>query len=93
MAMTAEVESTTSAVLYQEVKAWIAQQEAFEAQYNKPAPLTDVQRLALEVLRLPAATPSPTPFADADAATVDDDGINYVGNLMGMDGSLFPSVK
>lgn len=34
--------------LYQEVKAWVAEQEAFEVANQTPAPLTDVQRMFLE---------------------------------------------
>lgn len=80
---TAEAGSMATAVIYQEVKAWIAQQEAFEAQHNKPAPLTDVQRMALQALRLPIANPSPpTPPPPTNAAAVG--GPNYVGLLMGM---------
>lgn len=37
--------------LYQEVKAWIAEQEAFEVANRAPAPLTDVQRMFLEGFR------------------------------------------
>ncbi|KAJ4420588.1 hypothetical protein N0V82_004256 [Gnomoniopsis sp. IMI 355080] len=80
--MTAEVGSMASSVIYQEVKAWIAQQEAFEAQYHKPAPLTDVQRMALGVLRLPTATPSLSPPPPPPPTSAADGGLNYVGILM-----------
>lgn len=89
MAMAADDGSMALTVIYQEVKAWIAQQEAYEAQYNKPAPLTDVQRMALHALRLPTTTsssfspppppPPPPPAATAAAAS----GPNYIGMLMG----------
>lgn len=82
MAMAAENGPMASTVIYQEVKAWIAQQEAFEAQYNKPAPLTDAQRMALQNLRLPTATPSPTPSSPSPAFA-GSSGVNYVGILMG----------
>ncbi|ROW04609.1 hypothetical protein VPNG_07454 [Cytospora leucostoma] len=58
------VDSTTS--IYAEVKAWIAQQEAYEATTKTPAPLTNAQRKALEVLRIPIALPSPPELDDVD---------------------------
>lgn len=59
--------------IFQEVKAWIAHQEAYEAQNNKPALLTKAQRKALEILRLPSPTPAPPELGND----------NYVGALMG----------
>lgn len=59
--------------IYQELKAWIAHQEAYEVEHQKPAPLTDAQRKAVQALRLPAAIP---PTADGPP-------LNYVGLLMG----------
>lgn len=76
MAMAAHGGSMAPAMIYQEVKNWIAQQEAFEAQHNKPAPLTDVQRMALQALRLPSASSSPPPLATAEEP-------NYIGMLNG----------
>ncbi|KAF3769856.1 hypothetical protein M406DRAFT_320080, partial [Cryphonectria parasitica EP155] len=54
--------------VYQEVKAWIARQEEFEATHNKPAPLTPAQRRALETLR-------PVPLAALP------DNLNFIGML------------
>ncbi|KAK7740551.1 hypothetical protein SLS53_005395 [Cytospora paraplurivora] len=58
------VDDTSS--IYAEVKAWIAQQEAYEATTKTPAPLTNAQRKALEVLRIPIALPSPPELDDVD---------------------------
>lgn len=82
MAMPAEVGSVSSTVIYQEVKAWIAQQEAFEAQYNRPAPLTDAQRMALLNLRLATTTPTPSP-PSLSPAVPPGSPVNYVGILTG----------
>lgn len=82
MAMAAESGSMASTVIYQEVKAWIAKQEAFEAQYNRPAPLTDAQRMALQSLRLPSTTPSSTPPSPSPAVG-GGSAVNYVGILTG----------
>lgn len=60
------------AVLYKEVKAWISQQEAFEAEHNVPAHLTHAQRRALEALRPPVSHTTGT--------------VNYVGLLQGKGG-------
>lgn len=57
--------------LYAEAKAWIAQQQAYEAEFKRPAPLTAAQRKALEALRLP-------PPAAPNIGTA-----NYVGMLLG----------
>lgn len=54
--------------IYQQVKAWIAHQEAYEAEHNKPAPLTDAQQKALQALCMPQK-PMPS--------------LNYVGLLLG----------
>ncbi|KAL1871349.1 hypothetical protein Daus18300_004715 [Diaporthe australafricana] len=43
--------------LYQEVKAWATEQEAFERANQTPAPLTDTQRLFLESFRAPSPLP------------------------------------
>lgn len=51
--MTADNNITVPASVYAEAKAWIASQEAFEAEHKTPAPLTSAQRKALEALRLP----------------------------------------
>lgn len=40
--------------IYQQVKAWIAEKEAYELKHNRRAPLTNAQRSALEVLRQPS---------------------------------------
>lgn len=40
--------------IYREVKAWIAEKEAYERKHNRRAPLTNAQRSALETLRLPS---------------------------------------
>lgn len=40
--------------IYREVKAWIAQKEAYELKHNQRADLTGAQRNALETLRLPS---------------------------------------
>lgn len=68
--MAASVEAKT----YQEVKAWIAKQEAYEAEHKQPAPLTNAQRKALEALRVPATASTPPALDD----------VNYVGKLKGM---------
>lgn len=52
--------------MYAEVKAWIAQQEAFEKATKTPAPLTNAQRKALEVLRLPLSVTPPPELGHVD---------------------------
>lgn len=54
--------------IYQEVRAWITHQEAYEAQHQKPAPLTEAQQMALLVLRLPASPAAPAQAAPPTAA-------------------------
>lgn len=87
MAMPAEVGSMASSAIYQEVKAWIAQQEAFEAQHNKPAPLTNAQRIALQNLHLATSTSTP-PLPSLSPAVAVGSPVNYVGILMGMSNPL-----
>lgn len=55
-----------TSALYAEVKAWIAQQEAFEKATKTPAPLTNAQRKALEVLRLPLSVTPPPELGNVD---------------------------
>ncbi|KUI62151.1 hypothetical protein VP1G_09297 [Cytospora mali] len=52
--------------LYAEVRAWIAQQEAYQAATRKPARLTNAQRKALEALRVPLTTSPPPEIGDVD---------------------------
>lgn len=49
-----EVDDTTTVPnpIYAQVKAWIAQKEAYELQHQRRAPLTPAQRNALEALRM-----------------------------------------
>ncbi|KAJ4391592.1 hypothetical protein N0V93_005211 [Gnomoniopsis smithogilvyi] len=83
MALPAELGSMPSAAIYQGLKAWIAQQEAYEAQHNKPAPLTGVQHLALQAWRLPSANPSPPPpTPPPTTAAIVAPELNYIGLLM-----------
>lgn len=50
-----EVDDTTVPnPIYGQVKAWIAQKEAYEIQHQRRAPLTPAQRTALEALCLPS---------------------------------------
>ncbi|ROW12278.1 hypothetical protein VMCG_00440 [Cytospora schulzeri] len=58
------LEETTA--LYAEVKAWIAQQEAFEKATRTPARLTNAQRKALETLRVPLSVTPPPELGDMD---------------------------
>lgn len=53
--------------IYQEVRAWLAHQEAYEAEHKQPAPLSEAQRLALLVLCPPAQAPPPAPLASTPA--------------------------
>lgn len=57
--------SDTTAI-YSEVRTWITQQEVYEAITKTPAPLTNAQRKALEVLRVPIALPSPPELDNVD---------------------------
>lgn len=73
--------------IYQEVKAWIEKQEAFEAEHKQPAPLTDFESQALQVLRLAAQATTSAPA-----------NINFIGMLQGKGNRpllfvlLFPSL-
>lgn len=58
--------------IYQEVKAWIEKQEAFEAEHKQPAPLTGLESQALQVLRLAAQ-----PITSAPS------NLNFIGLLQG----------
>lgn len=55
-----------TSAMYAEVKAWIASQEAFEKATKTPAPLTNAQRKALEVLRLPLSVTPPPELGNVD---------------------------
>lgn len=55
-----------TSTLYAQVKAWIAQQEAFEQTAKQPAPLTNAQRKALELLRAPISVTPPPELGDVD---------------------------
>lgn len=55
-----------TSALYAKVKAWISQQEAFEQTAKQPAPLTNAQRKALEVLRIPISVTPPPELGDVD---------------------------
>ncbi|CAN8097061.1 unnamed protein product [Discula destructiva] len=93
MAANNEGAMTLPSAIYQEVKAWIVHQEEYEARHQTPAPLTDAQRIALEILRRPvtasprASPPLPPPApahapAFSNPPTVHDSDPNYIGILM-----------
>lgn len=50
---------TTGKVNYQDLKDWIARQEAYEASTGKPAPLTPAQSRAIAELSRAAQAPTP----------------------------------
>lgn len=61
---------------FQQVKDWIAHQEALEARHNQPVLLTQAELDALQVLKLPVSN-LPAPSTELGNE-------NYVGTLMGM---------